>query len=194
VRPVFAALIVLATLGLAACGSDENSEPEGYLENCTPAEDEAAGPNTSDPRSDELAQEAVDILNEDAGVRELIGSREFTTPRQIPWSAGDAGDATGFVVTMRFAEPFSIDSEEWPLVVYPGAGRPNNESVPRLLCLVGLKAKEVSAIEATVNLQSRKIEDLYPTGPRGPVGGGQPEVEYEDFGPLPEKYQPVPGY
>jgi hypothetical protein len=176
---------------LAGCGS--NSDPEAYLEHCNPA---PATPRARElpPRSERLAAKAVAAVRSDPTVQELIGGREFTSPRQIPWQSGDSENASGYVVTMKFEEPFSVESEEWPVLIGPGAGRPNANETPRLLCKQGVEATDVTVLSATVNLQSMKVEDLKFYDSADPSFDGGAQVNYHDIGPLPEKYRPVPGY
>ncbi len=198
-RPRIASLVLLSPLLLVACGSDS----EAYLEHCKPAPDFVAGEGPAfPPRSERHAAKAVAVVRNDPTVQRLIGRRGFTSPRQIPWHSGEA---TGYVVTMKFEESFSVGSEEWPVVIYPGAGRPDANETPRLLCKQGVEttyitninkgveATDVTFLSATVNLRSEEVEELGFFDPSVPASHDA-QVEYEDIGSLPEEYESVPGY
>ena len=188
-RPMIILFALLSGVFLGACDSDSDSN--AYLEHCEPAPDFVAGKTAFPPRSDRLAAKAVAVVRNDPTVQDLIGGREFTSPRPVPWHAGEA---TGYVVPMRFEEPFSVDSDAWPVVVYPGAGRSDANETPRLLCKQGVEATEVTVLSATVNLRSSEVEDLGFFDPSDPETGGEAQVHFEDIGPLPDEYETVPGY
>jgi hypothetical protein len=181
-------LVACVLLALTACGEDSKR----YLEFCAPATDKKTGKDaTSTPPSASTAAEAVEIVRRDAAVRELTDGREFTSPRQIPWSAGDSVGGKGWVVAMRFAEPFSVDSDGWPFIISPGAGRDDTDSTPRLLCTSRAKGQNLITLGATVNMDTRQVEEL---GSLFAIKPNAPLIAYEDIGPLPEEYQTVPGY
>jgi hypothetical protein len=93
---------------------------------------------------------------------------------------------------MEFSEPVSAESDTWPFIISPGAGR-DTSSTPRLLCNGQAKAENVTAFSATVNLNTGQVEEL---GDSFRIHGRAkgPFIEFGDIGPLPEEYRSVPGY
>ena len=167
---------------LGSCGS---SDSESYAERCDPASGKGAAGSAADTLPPQRSDDAIRLLRNDPDVQELIDGRDFVPGRAIPWTSGSGPAGKGFVVPMNFPRPLSTSSESWPVVIYPGAGRSDTDTTPRLLCRIRRTAKGVATIRATVNLTSGMVEDLSPLGPT---------VDDEDIGPLPEEYQPVPGY
>jgi hypothetical protein len=174
---------LLPMLLLVGCGG---SDSKSYLDVCRPSPDFAPGQgNPFPPGSPRLAAKAARLLRTDSEFQALIGGRRFTVTREIPWTAGSGALATGFVVSMRFTPPAALGSAHWPLVIYPGAGRPDQDTTPRLLCEVDHQAQNVTKVEATVNLTSHRVESV--SAPNAPISDSE-------IGSLPDKYRPVPGY
>jgi hypothetical protein len=183
-------LAILPLMALAGCGS---SDEDVVAEKCEPAAAVAADPvEPHTPEYDALAPEAVKLLRSDPDVGELIGGRSFEVGRPAPWSTGGHSDAFGFVIPMNFSEPFSVDSDSWPVIISPGAGRPDAETTPRLLCKIHVEGDGITRLQATVNLTEDRVEELA-SAPL-PLNTPADDLRYEDLGPLPEEYRPVPGY
>jgi hypothetical protein len=174
-----ALLPVLLAMG---CGG---TDTETYVDRCRPAPDFVPGAYRDPSFSHRKAEEAVALLRRSPKVRALIGDHEFEATRELPWSAGRGSKSIGFVVSMHFHQPIAISSDHWPLVIYAGAGRPNEDKTPRLLCEVSHSAQDVTKMEATVNLTLRDVEG---------ISALNAPIEYSEVGDLPDKYRAVPGY
>src|SRR5262245_34724776 len=175
---------LLAVVFAASCGS---SNSDAYLERC----DRAAEPgNVVEffPRrhqSERLAARAEALLRSDPQVKALIEAKQFTARPQTVWGVNTGDKPLGVILGMYFARKLSISAENWPITIEPGAGRDDNDTTPRLLCRISLKAEGLKRMAATVNLKSDRVEELF-------VPGGK--AEHGDVGALPAEYQSDPGY